>query len=131
MKSTLLIADDDVGYRETVRRFLEPEFTVVSAVGDGIALVEAAQTHRPDVIVTDISMPALNGIWAARRLSAEQDARIIFLTVHEDPVFFSEARKAGARGYVLKRCAPSDLIPAIRAVLEGSPFACPTPIQGN
>jgi DNA-binding NarL/FixJ family response regulator len=123
----VLLADDDAAFQEALRKFLEPHFQIVASVGDGKALVEAAQALTPDVIIADISMPVLNGLQAVRRLKAVQpNARILFLTVHEEPAFVTEAEKSGALGYVLKRCAPSDLIPAIRKVLQGSSFICPS-----
>ncbi len=117
--------DDDASFRETLRKFLEPEFTILASVGDGLALIDAAQTFTPDVIVTDISMPLLNGMQAVRRLRASQlKSLVIFLSVHEEPAFAVEAKKIGAVGYVLKRYATAELIPAIHAVLEGSEFVC-------
>jgi DNA-binding NarL/FixJ family response regulator len=119
-----------VAFREALQEFLEPEFSIVGSVGDGQALVEAAHALAPDVIITDISMPVLNGLQAVRRLkTAQLDALVIFLTVHEEPAFVMEAGKNGARGYVLKRCAPSDLIPAILEVLQGRPFVCSSALE--
>jgi DNA-binding NarL/FixJ family response regulator len=129
-KPLILLADDDTAFLEGLRRLLEPEFRIAESVGDGRALVEAAQARSPDLIVADISMPLLNGFQALRRLKvAQPNARVIFLTVHEEPAFVSEAMKSGAQGYVLKRCAPFHLIPAIRAVLQGSLFVCPAPVE--
>lgn len=119
-----------MAFREALEHILEPEFRIVASVGDGKALIEAAQASSPDVIIADISMPVLNGIQAVRRLKAAQpNARVIFLTVHEEAAFVAEAKKSGARGFVLKRCAASDLIPAIREVLRGSPFVCSTSLE--
>jgi len=68
-------------------------------------------------------MEGLSGIRAARQLKSEQpNARIIFLTVHDESAFVAEAHKVGALGYVIKRSADSDLIPAIREALQGRPF---------
>ena len=126
-RPTILLADDDSALLESLRKLLECEFHVLAAVANGQALVEAAQSLHPDLVVADISMPLLSGFQAARRIkAARSDARVIFLTMHEEPAFIVEARKTGAYGYVIKRCIPSHLIPAIRKVLQGSPFVGPS-----
>jgi DNA-binding NarL/FixJ family response regulator len=108
-----------------LQKFLEPEFNILASVGDGLSLIEAAHALLPEVIVTDISMPRLNGMQAVRRVKLSQPAcRVIFLSVHEEPAFAAEARKIGAVGYLLKRYVSAELIPAIHAVLEGSAFVC-------
>jgi len=125
-KTTILLADDDRDFLQSVQMLLQSEFNVVACVSDGYQLLEAAKLHAPDLIITDISMEGLNGIRAARRLKLEQpNARIIFLTVHDEPAFVTEARKVTALGYVIKRSADSDLIPAIREVLQGRRFVSP------
>jgi DNA-binding NarL/FixJ family response regulator len=98
-------------------------------VEDGYALIEAAQNLVPDLIVTDISMPLLNGFHAIRRIKADRpETRVIFLTVHNEPAFVSEAKSLAALGYVIKQSIPSHLIPAIREALQNRPFVC-TSIQ--
>jgi DNA-binding NarL/FixJ family response regulator len=125
-KPTVMFADDDPALLESLQKLLEPYFKVAASVRDGQTLLEAAQALTPDVIIADISMPVLNGFQAARRLKALQpNARILFLTIHEDPAFVAEARKCGACGYVVKRCAPTYLIPAIHEALRGCSFFCP------
>jgi len=111
---------------ERVRRLLESEFRIVGTAPDGEALLAAAERLKPDLILADISMPILNGFEAARRLkSASPEARIIFLTVHEEPTVVMEALGIGVRGYVIKRSAAQDLIAAIREVLQGRSFVSP------
>ena len=113
-------------FRGTLQKFLEPHYTIAGSVGDGLALLEAARALDPDVIIADISMPVLNGIQAVRQLmSAQPDARVIFVTVHEEPAFVMEGQRSGALGYLLKRDVANQLIPAIREVLQGNPFICP------
>lgn len=124
-KPRILLADDDPALLQSVAALLAPEFDVVSCVENGQALIEAAKALNPDLIVTDISMPLLNGFHAIRRIKAERpDTRVIFLTVHTEPAFVSEARKLTALGYIIKQCIPSHLIPAIREVLQDRPFVC-------
>jgi CheY-like chemotaxis protein len=126
-RPSILLADDDKAFRDALQKFLEPEFRIVASVGDGQALIEAAQALAPNVIIADISMPVLNGIQATRRLMVHRpSARVIFLTVHEEPAFVAEAKRSGARGYLLKRRAPDYLIPSIREVLQDGAFVCPT-----
>jgi len=109
-----------------VRRLLESEFLVIGTAQDGPSLLAAAESLKPDVIIADISMPVLNGFEAARRLKAAcRSTRIIFLTVHEEPVVVSEALGIGVDGYVIKRSAALDLIPAIRHVLQGHSYVSP------
>jgi len=105
---------------------LEPTFDVVGAVGDGEALVEAAGNLQPDVIITDISMPKLNGIEAADRLrESGSSSKIVFLTVHADPDFVQAALKTGALAYVSKSRITTDLLIAIEEALKGRIFVSP------
>jgi len=123
VKPKILLADDDVDLLQALQTLLGSEFEIMASVGDGYALIEAAAAHEPDVIVADISMPLLSGLRAARQLKKNQpNIRVVFLTVHEEPAFVAEAKKLGASGYVVKRFADSDLIPAIHKVLQGGSF---------
>jgi len=120
---TVLVADDDPAFSKRVHQLIEHEFQVVDTVGDGLALLAAARQHQTDLYLLDISMPRLNGFQAARQLKKEQpDARILFLTVHEDPAAVAEALAIGVSGYVLKRSAAADLIPALKQVFHGGRF---------
>jgi DNA-binding NarL/FixJ family response regulator len=122
-KIRVLLADDHPGFPEIAEHFLEPEFEVVSKVVDGQALVDEAIRLQPDVIVTDISMPVLNGIEAADRLmESGSNSRIVFLTVHTDPDFIRRCLSAGALGYVVKSRIATDLVPAVRQALAGHIF---------
>jgi DNA-binding NarL/FixJ family response regulator len=92
-------------------------------VGDGQSLISAADTFQPDVIVTDISMPHLNGIEAARLIIQKNPAsRIILLTVHKDSALLEQGLSAGALGYVLKPKADEELSLAIHSALEDKRF---------
>jgi DNA-binding NarL/FixJ family response regulator len=122
-KATVLLADDHPQFSEMERRLLEPEFRVVGTVGDGQALLQVGMRLKPDVIVTDIFMPILNGIEAAERLKESGcDSRVIFLTVHSDCDFIRRCISTGAFGYVVKSRIASDLVPAIRGALAGNIF---------
>lgn len=116
----ILLADDHPGNCELLRGLLLPEFDVIAVVGDGQALVVAADALLPDVIVSDISMPELDGIEAAVAiLEGHPDTPIVFVTVHADPALMARALATGALGFVLKVAAGDELVPAVRAALRG------------
>lgn len=122
----VLLADDHMLLLEAFTKLLEPECEVVGTVADGRALLAAAPELEPDVIVLDISMPLLNGLDAGRQLKRTlPDVRLIFLTVNEDPEFAAEAFRGGASGYLLKKCAASELFQAIQRVLQGASYVTP------
>jgi DNA-binding NarL/FixJ family response regulator len=119
-RARVLLADDHPGNTELLCRLLQPEFEVVGPVRDGYALVIAAETLSPDVIVTDISMPGLDGINAAMViLDRNPLARIVFVTVHGDRLLMERGLATGALGYVMKLTAGEELLPAVRAALRG------------
>lgn len=122
-KARILLADDLPSFLEMVEHHLKPEFDVVGRVVDGQALFEEAMRLKPDVIVTDISMPVLNGIDAAERLKDSGcQSRIVFLTIHSDPDFVRRCLSTVAFGYVVKSRIVTELLPAIRAALAGQFF---------
>jgi DNA-binding NarL/FixJ family response regulator len=124
----VLLADDHAATMQLWRSLLEPEFEVVGTVSDGVALVEAVERLAPDVVVTDIAMPGMNGIVAAGAiLRRHPAARIVFATVHADHRMLRSGLAAGAFGYVLKVRAADDLLPAIRAALRGELLISPFP----
>jgi len=117
------VADDHPFIFEAVAQILEPTFEIIRCLGDGQALIETAAKLNPDVIVTDISMPVLNGIEAASKLKElSSTSRIVFLTVHEDPDFINTCLSTGALGYVTKPRMALDLVSAIQEALEGHTF---------
>jgi len=126
MRTRLLLADDHTLLLEGIRLMLEPEFELIGCVGDGQALLASARTLKPDIILLDISMPLLNGIDAAHQLRKTlPSAKLIFLTMHGDTEYVTEAFQAGAAGYLLKRAAASELLTAIREVLKGNYYVSP------
>ena len=119
-RSRLLLADDHVENAALLRTLLESEFDVIGQVQDGYALVSAAERLSPDVIVSDISMPRLDGISAATIILGRDPAvRIVLVTVHNDPELLERGLAAGAMGYVLKLAAGDELIPAVHSALRG------------
>ena len=122
----LLLADDHRIIMEGLKNLLEPEFELVGMVEDGRALLEAAERLRPDVVIADISMPLLNGIEAVRQLTkSRKELKVVILTMHADPVYAAAAIDAGASGYVLKHAAATELITAVRSVLQGKSYLTP------
>lgn len=124
-RTRVLLADDHLETAELLRGLLQPEFDVIANVTDGRTLVKYAARLAPDVIVSDITMPDLDGIGAATAiLRANPSARIVFVTVHGDRSVVVRALSTGALGYVLKWSAGDELIPAIRAALAGQRHIC-------
>lgn len=130
-KARILLADDHTMFVEALQKILEPEFQLVGSVGDGRALLEAAPRLHPDVILLDLSMPLLNGIDAAQQLCRLiPDVKVVFLSMHGDPTYVTEAFRAGASGYVLKRATATELIHAIRTALRGQLYVSPLLAKG-
>jgi len=126
-KIRVVLADDHQAVLAKVRGVLGEDFEVVDAVADGSQAVDVVLALDPDVLVTDISMPLLDGLQVAKRLqSAHCRAKIVFLTVHEDQDIVAAALDAGASGYVTKSRLATDLIPAIREALLGRTFVSQT-----
>ena len=125
-RPSVLLSEDHTIVMEGLRRILEPHLNVVGSVEDGRALVAAAKELRPDVIVADISMPLLNGIEAARQIKKMKiRTKIVFLTMHPDVTYATEAFRAGASGYVLKNSAAQELVTAIQEAFKGRVYVTP------
>lgn len=127
----ILMADDHSLVLAGLRTLVEAEGEVVGTVEDGRALVEEAQKLRPDIILLDISMPLLNGLDAARQLAKlVPESKVVFLTMHATPTYATEAFKAGASGYLIKRSAASEIKQAIQAVTRGQHYLTPLITKG-
>jgi DNA-binding NarL/FixJ family response regulator len=122
-RSRILIADDHNLVAELCKKLLETEFDVVGIVGDGRALVRAASELKPDVIVVDVAMPILNGLDAGRQVKEIlPSVKLVYLTMNPDPEVAAEAFARGASGYLLKTCAASEMVQAVRDVLRGKTY---------
>ena len=122
----LLVAEDHAEMRDKVVSTLKTEFSVVDSVRNGQEMLDAESRIKPDVVILDISMPTVNGIEAVTRLKQRgSKARVIFLTVDEEPEFLQAALAAGALGYVIKSRLVSDLRLAVREVMAGRRFVSP------
>ena len=122
-KIRVVLADDHREVIAKIRGILGDDFEVIEAAENGRQAVTAVLALDPDVFVTDISMPILNGLQAARSIQKKNSrVKIIFLTIHEDRDFIAAAFSAGATGYVTKRRLSTDLVPAIQEALKGRAF---------
>jgi len=125
-RTTVLLADDHAILMDGLLHMVRQDFDVVGVARDGRAMVEMARQYRPDVIVTDISMPQLNGIDAARILRKEAiSGKLLFLTMHADLPLVEEAFRAGASGYILKLCGAEEFVKAIKCVARGATYITP------
>jgi DNA-binding NarL/FixJ family response regulator len=125
----IVLADDHTILRKGLRLLLEREsdFTVVGEASDGREAIDAVEGLRPDLVIMDIGMPMLNGIEATKRINTlNPSISVIILSVHSDEAYILRALKAGARGYLLKDSAETDLIQAVRAVGAGKAYFSPT-----
>jgi DNA-binding NarL/FixJ family response regulator len=126
-RSRVLIADDHNLVAELCKMLLEPEFQVVGTVSNGHDLIHAALKVKPDVIVLDIAMPVLNGLDAGRQVKQElHSVKLVYLTMNTDPELALEAFDRGASGYLLKTCAASEMVLAVRDVLRGKTYWSPS-----
>lgn len=124
----ILLADDHTVVRKGLRLLIEshPGFKVIAEAANGREAVAMAEADTPDVVVLDVAMPMLNGIEAARQISAKlPQTAIVFLSMHSDEGYVLKALKSGARAYLLKDSAEDDLINAIKAVTDGKAFFSP------
>jgi DNA-binding NarL/FixJ family response regulator len=122
----VLLADDHRIVSEGLKGLLSDDFELVGMVEDGRALVAAARTLKPDVIVADITMPHMNGIDAMAHLKKDNpNIKVVFLTMHQDSAYARRALDAGAHGFVVKHSATAELVMAIHAALKGQTFITP------
>jgi len=111
---------------DALKNLLEPEFDVVGTFGDGHALVEGAPALKPNVIVLDVGMPNLNGLSAGQRLRQSlPNTKLIYLTMNQDPDVAAQAFRLGAKGFLLKSSAGSELVEAIRTAVRGGSYVTP------
>ena len=116
----VLMADPHALVLDGLRRLVETEYWVVGSVADGESLVAQARRFRPDLIVSEVRLPVLGGLEAARRVLAERSGtRVVFLTTIEDAAIAAEAFALGATGYLLKSSTSAQFLDGLRAVLAG------------
>ena len=121
----VLVVDDYKAWRSFFSTALQkkPELQIIGQVSDGLDAVQQAQELQPDLILLDIGLPTLNGIEAARQIrNVSRASKILFVSETRSPDIAEEALSTGAGGYVIKSDAGSELLPAVKAVLEGKRF---------
>lgn len=122
----VLLADDHAVVAEALRLLLAEQYEIIGVVGDGHSLVAKARKLKPDLIVADIGMPALNGLNAAEQLKYSMpNVRFVFLTMMDDPALVKAALRMAPVGFVLKHSAADELLKAIDDVLHGRSFVTP------
>ncbi|HYW73783.1 MAG TPA: response regulator transcription factor [Pyrinomonadaceae bacterium] len=125
-RTRVILADDHKLILDALKNLIEPEFEVVGTFGDGHALVEGAAELKPQVIVLDVGMPTMNGLSAGQRLKQSMpNVKLVYLTMNQDPDLAAEAFRLGAKGYLLKSSAGSELVDALRAVVRGGSYVTP------
>lgn len=126
VRPRVIIADDHTFVAELCQRFLEPEFDAVCIVANGRDLVNAALDMKPDVILVDVAMPVMNGLEAAALIKAVlPKVKVVYLTMNSDTQIAMRAFDEGASGFILKTCAASELLVAIRSVEQGRTWISP------
>ncbi len=125
-RARVLLCDTNPEILQHATHALEQEFEVAATVGDGEALLRESELWRPDVVILGFSIGSLGGLEVAHRLlRTGHQARIVFLTVHEEAEFIRAAFAAGAAAYVVKSRLQSDLVSAVQAALAGRVFVSP------
>jgi two-component system response regulator NreC len=124
----ILLGDDHTLLRQGLRKILQerPDWEVVAEAGDGREAVRQALAVHPDIAILDIGMPLMNGIEATRQIVRRQpETHVLILSMHADEAYIIQALKAGAKGYLLKDSADTDLIRGVAAVASGKSFFSP------
>lgn len=130
MSIRIAIVDDQALVRGGLAMILrhQHDMEVVAEAGTGFEAIDAARTHRPDVILMDIRMPAMDGLEATARIVKEADwpVRVLILTTFDPDEYVYKALRAGASGFVLKDIPPEELVTAVRTVADGGALLAPT-----
>jgi DNA-binding NarL/FixJ family response regulator len=126
----ILIADDHTLVAEAFKTLLDTDYEVIGTVGDGRSLVRVAAELRPDLIIIDVAIPILNGLDAGQQIKEVlPSVKLLYLTMNEDADLAAEAFRRGASGWLVKRRAASELVIAVREVLEGKSYSSPTLVK--
>ena len=130
-KPRVILADDHTFVLEGFKKLLEVHCDLVASVEDGRALIEATVNLQPDLVILDISMPKLNGVEAAKKLKKQvPGVKLIFVTMHADMAYVDAAFRAGASGYLLKQSAATELMQAVRSVMNDKFYLTPLITKG-
>ena len=132
MKIKLIIVDDHDILREGIRARLQdnPKFEIIGEGANGQEAIDLYNHHQPDILLTDISMPIMNGLDSATKiLATNPDAKIIFLSVYDDPEYVAKADRIGAKGFVLKNVSKPEMVSAICRVAQGGRYFGPGVVE--
>ena len=123
----LFLVDDHLVLRSGLRMLLDSyeDMTVVGEAKSGEEAIEKVLEINPDIVLLDISMPGVGGLYALRKIKETADVKVLMLTMHADEEYLKEALQAGVSGYVLKQAAHSELVGAIREVAKGQIYMDP------
>lgn len=128
----ILIGDDHVLVAEAFKKLLDTDYEVVGTVGDGRSLVRVAAELRPDLIIIDVAMPILNGLDAGQQIrELLPSVKLVYVTMNSDADVAAEAFRRGASAYLVKTCAASELVIAVREVLRHKSYLSPTIAKGT
>lgn len=122
----IALAEDHKLVREGIKALLsnESSFELVGEASDGLQAVEIVEKAKPDVLLLDLRIPRLHGIEVLRQIREQGETRVVVVSMHSDEPYVIEALKNGVSGYVLKDCAPAELIQAIRTAAGGGQYLC-------
>jgi DNA-binding NarL/FixJ family response regulator len=128
IRPRIFLAGDHPDFLKLAMAFMTPHFELVATAADWALLVSEVLRLRPDLVVVDITMPAVSGIDAVQQLvQSGCNAKFIFLTIHSSKEYVHTCLEQGARGFVTKSRMKAHLIPAINAVLDGLPYVASAP----
>ena len=126
IRHSIVLADDQSMLLDLLTSILQEEFDVVATASNGEAFVKEVRRLKPDIAVTDLTMPVLNGMDALRELDCRSlETKFVVYTASSDATMACQAMELGAQGYVLKQAASAELVLALRTVLEGRTFVSP------
>lgn len=123
----VLLVDDHIYIRKAIRQLLETTryIQVVATACNGIEAVDKAHSHRPDIVIMDISMSLMDGLEATRQILADiPDIRVLMLSSHDNQEYIQSALEAGAVGYVVKEAIAREMLEAIRSLFGGGRYFC-------
>lgn len=129
----VLLADDHPMFREGLRNVLrsDPLFTIVGEACNGVETVRMALAMKPNIVIMDINMPVMDGIEATKQIKNHcPDSKILILTMYSDEAYVKECLEVGASAYLLKRAVNTELLTALRSVIEGQHYIYPTLLHG-
>jgi DNA-binding NarL/FixJ family response regulator len=126
-KLRIIVADDNPAFLRELTSLLAAEFEVVATATDGNSALDLIRRYKPDLVVLDLCMPALNGIEVSRELAKSSSSPpVVICSVETDPEIVEAARQAGALAYVFKLRVQKDLILAVKSALQGKSFVSPS-----